>query len=276
MARELLFLATLTVLIAGASYAIVKLVRVPLAKAAKGVDSVPLSWEMHLKDGLKKYLENDSKVLDDKVITAAVDSVRNRLLAHVADTVYKIEVVVVESDQVNAVTFPGGLIVVFTPLLRLTSSPEELAAVLAHEIGHVEHRDPIKQIVKELGVSTVLSMVNGGRAAPMLETMVKDFVNVQYTREQERAADQYGLRLLADSHINPSHFAKFMENLAPDTAAGKKDRPEIEYFSTHPDVHARIDSAYAAAKRFDVKTEKRFNIDWRNVKRRLPSVFDGN
>ncbi len=269
-----MLLVALTIVIAAGSYAAVRAIHLPLRKAAKGVESVPVSWEIHLKNGLKNYLETDSKVLDDKAINAAVDSVKNRLLAHVSDTTYKIDVIVVESDEVNAVTFPGGLIVVFTPLLRLTSSPEELASVLAHEIGHVEHRDPLKQIVKELGVTTVLSMVNGGRPGPMIESVVKDFLDIQYTREQERAADQYGLRLLAQSHIDPVNFAQFMEKLAPDSATREKPSEQVEYFSTHPDVQSRIDSAYAASKRFDKKTEIPFDIDWRYVKRGLPSVFD--
>ena len=170
--------------------------------------------------------------------------------------------------------FAGGLIMVFTPLIRITDSPEELAAVVAHELGHVVHRDPLKQMAKELGVSTVLSMINGGKAAPMVETLVKDFLDVQYTGEQEQAADEYAFGLLADSHISPRYFADFMEKLAPDTLDGRKNTVKFEYFNTHPDVHTRISAAINAAKQFDVKTEQRFLIDWKNVKRCLPSFFD--
>lgn len=276
MTHEVVLLVALTLIIAAASYSIVEAIHLPLKKAVHDAEGVPVSWELHLKEGLKKYMETDSRVVRDKVISAAVDSVKNRLLAHVTDTTYKIDVIVVESDEINAVTFPGGLIVVFTPLLRLTSSPEELASVLAHEIGHVEHRDPLKQLVKEVGVSTVLSMVRGGKPEPMVEGVVKDFLDIQYTREQERAADQYGLRLLAESHINPANFGRFMEKLEPDTSVVGTEPVEIEYFSTHPNERSRIDSAYAAAKRFDRKTEVPINIDWDNIKRGLPSVFDDN
>jgi beta-barrel assembly-enhancing protease len=258
----------------GASYGIVAFIHKPLVKASKGIDSVPVSWEKGLKDRLKKYIENDSRTLDDETVLAAVDSIKNRLLAHEKDTTYRVEIMVVESETVNAVTFPGGLIVVFTPLIRLTDSPEELAAVIAHELGHVVHRDPLKQMAKELGISTVLSMINGGKATPMVETLVKDFLDVQYTREQEKAADEYAFKLLAESRISPRYFADFMEKLAPDSLGDEKGRLKFEYFNTHPDVRARISAAKIAAKRFDVKSERRFRIDWKNVKRCLPSVFD--
>jgi predicted Zn-dependent protease len=274
MAHELLLMLLLIAASIGASYGIVALIHKPLVKASKGIDSVPVSWEKGLKERLKKYIEDDSRTLDDKTVTAAIDSIKNRLLAHEKDTTYRVEIMVVESETVNAVTFPGGLIVVFTPLIRLTDSPEELAAVIAHELGHVVHRDPLKQMAKELGVSTVLSMINGGKAVPMVETLVKDFLDVQYTREQEQAADEYAFKLLAKSAISPRYFADFMEKIAPDTLSDTENDIKFEYFSTHPDVRVRISAAKIAAKQFDVKTERRFEVDWKNVRRCLPSVFD--
>jgi predicted Zn-dependent protease len=274
LTHELLLLLLLICLSIGASYGVVMLIHTPLQKASKGIDNVPVSWETGLKDRVKKYIVNDSRTLDDETVLAAVDSIKTRLLSHEPDTTYRIEIMVVESETVNAVTFPGGLIVVFTPLIRLTDSPEELAAVIAHELGHVVHRDPLKQMAKEIGVSTVLSMINGGKAAPMVETLVKDFLDVQYTREQEQAADEYAFRLLAKCRISPRYFADFMEKLAPDTLVDEKDRVRFEYFSTHPDVRARIEGAKIAAQSFDPKSPLRFRIDWKDVKRSLPSVFD--
>ncbi len=274
MVRECVLLLLLALAAAGTSYGIAELLRKPLSRVSKGIDSVPTSWEVRLKDGLKKYIENDSRVVEDEVVNSAIDSIKTRLLAHVKDTTYRVEILVVESDEVNAVTFPGGLIIVFTPLIRLTSSPEELASVIAHELGHVAHRDPLRQMAKEFGVSTVLAMVNGGKPTPMVESMVKDFLDVQYTREQESAADDYGLKLLADSRINPMAFADFMEKLAPDTSADSEKSPTVEYFSTHPNVRDRIGNAKLAAKQFKASTQLPFDLDWKALKRRLPSVFD--
>jgi beta-barrel assembly-enhancing protease len=272
MTQEVLLTTLLVMATIAASYGIAGLIRKPMRHIRTGIDKVPVSWEIRLKDGIKRYIENDSRIIKERTVTAAIDTIRLRLLAHETDTTYPIEVLVVESQTVNAVTFPGGLIVVFTPLIRLTSSPEELASVLAHEIGHVVHRDPLRQMAKELGITTVLAMVNGGKAPPMVETMVKDFLDIQYTREQESAADAYALRLLADAHINPVCFADFMRKLAPDTLSEKTSA--FEYFNTHPDVHDRIMNAKKAGKEFKAATEVKIAVDWDAVKRSLPSLFD--
>jgi len=146
--------------------------------------------------------------------------------------------------------------------------------VLAHEIGHVDTAILSSRSSRNLGLYGAIHGKWRQGCAHARDHGERFCERAVHPRAGTRA-DQYGLRLLADSHINPSNFAGSWRTRAGH-CRGKKDRPEIEYFSTHPDVRARIDSAYAAAKRFDVKTEKRFNIDWRNVKRRLPSVFDGN
>lgn len=62
--------------------------------------------------------------------------------------------------------------------------------------------------------------------------------------------------------------------LEPDTIHERQDAVELEYFNSHPGIYARVDSARAAAKRFDPKTEKRLMVDWKAVKRSLPSVFE--
>jgi beta-barrel assembly-enhancing protease len=274
LSQELLLLLFLIAATAAASYGIVKLIHKPLQKATKSIDTAPVAWEKVLKERIAKYLANDSRTMDDPTVLAAIDSIKTRLLAHERDTTYSVDIMVVESETVNAVTFPGGLIVVFTPLIRLTDSPEELAAVIAHELGHVAHRDPLKQMAREAGVSAVLSMLNGGKAMPMVESMIKDFLDVQYTREQEKAADDYAFGLLSRSGISPGYFAVFMEKLAPDSSDTGTAGRATDYFSTHPNVKSRIADAKAAAKSFDAKSEKPFRIDWKVVKRNLPSIFD--
>ncbi|MBN2188521.1 MAG: M48 family metallopeptidase [Chitinispirillaceae bacterium] len=272
MSQEIVLTVLLVAATIAASYGLAGLLRRPARAMRKDIDKVPVAWEIRLKENIRRYIENDASVIRDRVVTSAVDTIRSRLLAYENDTTYRIEILVIESKTVNAVTFPGGLIVVFTPLIRLTSSPEELAAVIAHEIGHVVHRDPLRHMAKEIGLSTVLSMVNGGKAPPMIETMVKDFLGMQYTRQQESAADDYALALLAKAHINPASFAAFMRKLAPDTLSEKSS--SFEYLSTHPDVHGRIEKAMGAGKDFKPALEEKLKIDWKAVKRSLPSLFD--
>ncbi|MDX7324874.1 M48 family metalloprotease, partial [Providencia rettgeri] len=65
----------------------------------------------------------------------------------------RLEVDVVKLPMVNAVTLPGGRIVVFDGLIRAAKSPDEVAGVVAHEIGHVRHRDVMEGLLRQFGLS---------------------------------------------------------------------------------------------------------------------------
>jgi beta-barrel assembly-enhancing protease len=273
--EEFFLLAMLVAVTLGISYGLVHFAKLPIIKASRGINDIPLAWEMKVGDAVYKYLQNDSKLVEIPEIKAVMRHVTDRLAARVRDTAFNnVRVLVVESGVTNAVTFPGGLVVVFTPLFRLTDSPEELAAVIAHEFGHVEHRDPLKQYIRQMGISVVLSMASGNKAPSMVEDLVKEFINVRYTREQESSADSFAVKLLADARIDPIAFATFMQKLAPDSSSETSLDHGMEYFSTHPDIHERISLAQKASQNFDKKSRVPFRYNWRSVKKSLPSIFE--
>jgi predicted Zn-dependent protease len=203
-----------------------------------------------------------------------MSTILQRLLPAVHDTLYPISVMVVESDMVNAVTLPGGLIVVFTPLIKLADSPEEVAGVIAHELGHVEHRDPINQMVRQIGAATVMGMVTGGKTPSMIGDVVRDLIDARYSQTQESAADSFAVRVLAQSGIDPICFADFLTKIEADSSSASGADQVAGYFSTHPGTSDRIAKARAAAKAFDRATKKPIVLDWMAVKKNLPSVFN--
>ena len=166
--------------------------------------------------------------------------------------------------------FPGGLIVFYAPLIRLTETPEELAAIMAHEMGHVVHRDPLRKLIRQIGLSATLAIV-GGESTAILEDLVRDLLDLKYSRDQEREADDFALQILAASGIDPAHFASIMQKLSSGTTRGG-DRV-FKYLSTHPHLDERLTKARQASQRFAADAEP-FAIDWPQVKRLLPSVFD--
>jgi predicted Zn-dependent protease len=135
--EEFALLLLLTVIIAAVSYEAVRLIKLPAKKAMEHLGEVPVAWELKVRDAVKHSIAADNRVVENEFIDSTMTFIIERLTKSIHDTTYPITVMVVESDMVNAVTFPGGLIVVFTPLIRLATSPEEVAGVLAHEIGHI-------------------------------------------------------------------------------------------------------------------------------------------
>jgi predicted Zn-dependent protease len=245
--------------------------KVDVKKVEKTLDDVSVDWEIKFKKSMLKYIREDSRIIINEKLNESITEIKNRLLENINENPYEIEIIIVNSPMTNAFTFPGGLIVIYSPLIRSTDNPQELASVIAHEMGHIIHRDPLKRLVRQLGVSTVLSMLGGGgESTVFFENIVNDFVNAHYNRTQEDDADKFALELLDSCDIDPMHFCNFMKKLDIE----KKDSMQkiAKHFMSHPDTKSRIEKARKYAEQFNRK-EKPFNIDWNEVKRLLPSVF---
>ena len=268
--KEFLALAAVVVLTVIIAYAVQRYLPSAVKKPWRTIDDIPVEWEVKFKDRAVKFLAFDANILEDENIAEAVETIRYRLISNMPETPYDIEVIVVESPVANAVTFPGGLIAVFTPLIRLCDTPEELAAVLAHEIGHVVKRDPLQRFIRQVGISAVFALFKGGESTVLLEDAIRQLIEVRYTQKQEEEADRFALKLLADSGIDPANFAAFMEKLSD----GGDDATEgvNKYLRTHPPVSDRIAKACKASEEFG-QQQKPFALDWNAVRTSLPSVF---
>ncbi|HEC00828.1 MAG TPA: M48 family metallopeptidase [Sphingomonadales bacterium] len=141
---------------------------------------------------------------------------------------YDLRVQVVDSGEVNALTAPGGRIVILNGLLKEAESPAELAGVLAHEAGHVKYKHPMQGVVNVLGLSVLGSMFGGDAA-----TIAVVVFSMSYSRDMERQADKYALRTMAKSDISAKGLLAFFERLQG------KDKGTIGHelkkiMSTHP------------------------------------------
>ncbi len=110
---------------------------------------------------------------------------------------YNFTIYLSDSDDVNAIALPGGRIVVFKGLLDQVESENELAMVLAHELGHFAHRDHMRGLGRGLGlaVATALLLGENNSASGLISKAVLTF-QVKYSQSQESAADQFGVDLL--------------------------------------------------------------------------------
>ncbi len=269
--RELIALCTLLLATAAAAFLIQRALAPGADETAQSIDRISIAWEQDFKEGIKKLIANDALLVQRDELDAALSDLLRRLEQHLEEEhPYEIEIVVVDSPLVNAMAFPGGLIVFYAPLIRLTETPEELAAIMAHEMGHVVHRDPLRKLIRQIGLSATLAIV-GGESTAILEDLVGDLLDLKYSRDQEREADDFALQILAASGIDPAHFASIMQKLSSGTTRGS-DRV-FKYLSTHPHLDERLTKARQASQRFAADAEP-FAIDWPQVKRLLPSVFD--
>ncbi len=149
----------------------------------------------------------------------------------------ELEILVLDSPIVNAYAFPGGLIAVHRGLLARLNGPEELAAVLAHEMGHVARHDSLNGLVRALGVSFLISLATGGSETVLRDVLERAFA-LRYGRKAEERADRYALDLLVRARIDPARFADALGRLESGAPPAL-----LRYLDTHPDPGARMETA---------------------------------
>ncbi len=103
-------------------------------------------------------------------------------------------VVMFDTDEVNAFAFPGGTIAVTRGLLEAVDSDIGLSFVLGHEIGHFVQRDHLRGLGRSLGRSIVFSLIFG-RGGDVFTSQTTRLLDLNYSRSQEKGADEIGLRL---------------------------------------------------------------------------------
>jgi predicted Zn-dependent protease len=185
-----------------------------------------------------KYLEMLKKdpgfsVVEPGEIGAAIEAIGLRLENALEDSEYTYNYVVVEDEMINAFTLPGANILVTTGLIGFAGSAEELAAVIAHEMAHVEKRHVVSRLVKELGLSVLTS---GDQF--VVGEVTRIMTSTGFDRRQEQDADAFACVLLEEAQIEPRTLATFFRKLKED-----QDNELLEKFeivSTHPNFTSRI------------------------------------
>ncbi len=162
-------------------------------------------------------------------------------------------IIVHDLGIVNAFAAPGEHIVIGRELIEFAKSPEEVAAVIAHEMGHGIKRHPETALVRALGLSTALLLFAGGDPGT-----VTNFGNLllqlKYARDAEREADAIALDILKKAQISSKPMANFFDrmrhrhekkdknkNKDKDKKSSKKIIPQLpNILSTHPSTPERI------------------------------------
>lgn len=151
-----------------------------------------------------------------------------------------------QNKHPNAAIIPGGHIIVTTALLEEAESENELAFVLAHELGHHLARDPLKGLGRSLVFLTVASILGIGTGNADVVTFTGSLTNLHYSRQQESAADIYALSAIVHHYGHGGGSLDFFERIQREH---KDPRNKLAvYFSTHPLTQARIDYLHQFAQ----------------------------
>lgn len=197
-------------------------------------------------------------VCDNPAGRQALNKLKLRMTAGQGLT-YDIGLTVLDSDIVNAFAAPGGQIVILRGLLDDATSAEELAGVLAHEIGHVEARDPTRLAFRAVGSAGILSLLFGDVSGGAAITLAGNYLmSTAYTRDAETAADLFAMAMLRKLRIDTVGLASFFERI------DKIDGDLPSYLTTHPPSVNR--ASLARMNRLDASVPVILDGDWQALK----------
>lgn len=170
----------------------------------------------------------------------ALQDLANRLMQDVA-TESDIRTHLISARLVNAFALPGGIVVLTDGLLQSAESPDEIAGILAHEIGHVIHAHPTQAIFRTTAVSLLISALIGDFTGGVLIAGVAEWVlNSAYSRDAEREADQFAIDRLNAVGIDGKGLTRFFERLLEEYEQDTEN-PALRLISTHPPTRERME-----------------------------------
>lgn len=179
----------------------------------------------------------------EKAGRAAIDSMIGRLET-AAGLPIPLTATVIRRRESNAIALPGGHIYVFEGLVTKARNADEVAGVIAHEIGHVAHRDGTRSLLEAAGLSFLFGMMlgdfTGGSLAVIAARMV---LQSAYSREVEGAADLYGTGLLGKVGGDTRALGTILERIAGQVEPGSA------LLTDHPQTKDRVAAINAAAAR---------------------------
>ena len=150
---------------------------------------------------------------------------------------------VIDSPVLNAIALPGDQILVFKGLIDFTQDPNEVAGVLAHEMGHLQLDHPMRLVIRESGTAFLIGLVMGdvfgGSALSLAGT---GLLVTAFSRDAESAADAEAVALMRKAHLDVAPLGAFFARL--DAEKGEADIP-IPFLRTHPpnDQRAKVIAA---------------------------------
>jgi Zn-dependent protease with chaperone function len=157
-----------------------------------------------------------------------------------------IRVGVLSSSVQNAFALPGGRIYLLRGLIEAAQSPDEVAGVLAHEMGHAAHRDGLRAALREGGVALTIGLVAGGAfGAGAIAGAARASLSAAYSREAETQADDFAAQALTRA----GRPARALGDILQRIARGEGTTP-LDFLRDHPltdERRARLENESAQA-----------------------------
>lgn len=202
--------------------------------------------EVNIGDSLSAKVEKRFEVVKDKKMQEKVDKIGQRIamVCDRKDIIYHFTVIEDKKSKepiINAFALPGGYVYIFKDLYEKVDSDDELAGVIAHEVGHIVARHSIKKMQASFGGNIFLIVGSQAETTPQNLRYAQEAIFsllLAYSREDEIFADKLSVKYMKKAGFNPEGVLTFLKKLLE--YERKKPARRYSYHRTHPYLSIRI------------------------------------
>jgi predicted Zn-dependent protease len=198
------------------------------------VNKISKDNEKKIGDLIMQSIKKEEEEIEQDSISAILNGIKNRICKANNIDPADIKLHLMVDDNINAFALPDKHLVINTGLIAYCDSATELTGVMAHEIAHIQHNHILKKMLKETGISILISASGGN--SETIKNIIKHISSTAFDRKQESEADNEAVRYMLKAHISPYGLAHLMERLSKETTDIPKS---LEWLSTHPNSKER-------------------------------------
>ena len=208
--------------------------------ARAAVVAVPFSVDEKIGETVTpSVVEEFGHELNDEEVDEFFEQIINRLAPHCSVPDAKFRILLIDTDDVNAVALPGGTIMIFRGLIDSVETPEQLASVIGHEMTHITNRHALRRIAQSVGLIAAFEIMIGdvGGIIALGAEVFQHAALSSYSQGDEHEADLGGVQILYAAGIDPHAAAESLQAIPH-----LELHESVSWLVSHPNTTARVEA----------------------------------
>lgn len=208
--------------------------------ARAAVVAVPFSVDEKIGETVTpSVIQEFGHELKDEEVDAFFRQIIDRLAPHSSVPDAKFRILLIDTDDVNAVALPGGTIMIFRGLIDAVETPEQLASVIGHEMTHVTNRHALRRIAQSVGLIAAVEIMIGdvGGIIALGAEVFQHAALSSYSQGDEHEADLGGVQVLHAAGIDPRAAAESLQAIPH-----LELHESVSWLVSHPNTTARVEA----------------------------------
>jgi predicted Zn-dependent protease len=236
----------------------ISLSKVPFVDGEK-MKKIDSATEKKLGELVLKTIVVSNNEIKSKKLSGVIDTIKNAVCKAQGIDPTTIRTHIIQKGDINAFALPDRQIVIYSGLITYSNNPEEVAGVIAHELGHIEKNHVMKKLAKEMGLSMLVTLAGSNSGFEILKEVTRMLSSSAFDRKQEQEADDYAFDALVNANIDPENLANFLFRLSKESG----DVPEeLVWISTHPDSKERAAQILKKREGLKINPGKLLKSSW--------------